>query len=74
MLAICLSALIVSLAVIPRQNAVLASSSSGPAQSVIASVADRTISSEEIEKPLEMRVLLRWSEKSTASNGIFLTR
>ena len=56
MLAICLSALIVSLAVIPRQNAVLASSSSGPAQSVIASVADQTISSEEIEKPLEIRI------------------
>ena len=56
MLAICLSALIVSLAVIPRHNAVLASSSSGPAQSVIASVADRTISSEEIEKPLEIRI------------------
>jgi len=56
MLAICLSALIVTLAVIPRHNAVLASSASGPARSVIASVADRTISSEEIEKPLEIRI------------------
>jgi protein-disulfide isomerase len=56
MLAVCLSALIVSLALIPQRNAVPASSSSGPAQRMIASVADRTIHAEEIEKPLEVRI------------------